>query len=216
MSETDSPYLFVYWYIDGIQQSISGGPSTSAYFSPDPSDFPGSSDGTPYTIEAVAYQYDPETNLMLSDSDSYSVTVYAPCRETAASLTASVTSCSWNGQTASAEATATVQHTGGDDAPDVEYTFTFGFKVSRIQKNGAAIGDVYAPLPQIKQGRVEPGDAKITKSFSDTYTLGNGWDPGDTFLVYARVTAWGRNAEINGKSEQCVDDDSAPFTIPRK
>ena len=23
--ETDSPYLYVYWYIDGVQQSISGG-----------------------------------------------------------------------------------------------------------------------------------------------------------------------------------------------
>lgn len=143
---------------------------------------------------------------MLSDSDSYSVTVYAPCLGTAASLIASVTSCRWNGRTASATSFASIEHAAGDDAPDVEYTFTFGFKVSRIQKNGAAIGDVYAPLPQIKQGRVEPGDAKITKSFSDTYTLSNGWDPGTRFKVVAHITAWGRNAEINGKSKECTDE----------
>ena len=133
---TDSPYLYVYWYIDGVYQSSSGGPGTSAYFSPSNYlDFPGSSDGTTYTIEAVAYQYDRDTNLMLSDSDSYTVTVYDACQETAASLTASVSSCRWDGRTASVSSSATVEHTGGD-APSVNYVLRCGIRVSRLQATG--------------------------------------------------------------------------------
>ncbi len=212
--ETDSPYLYVYWYIDGVQQSISGGPSTSAYFSPNSSDFPGSSDGTTYTIEAVAYQYDPETNLMLSDSDSYSVTVYAPCRETAASLTASVTSCSWNGRTASVTSFASIEHTGGDDAPSVTYVLNFGFEVYLLQADGTRDEDVFKALPEGIGGTVHAGDAKVSKNYSNSFTLGDGWLEGETFEVYTRATAWAINNERNAEAQECMDDDSASFTIP--
>lgn len=212
--ETDSPYLYVYWYIDGVYQSISGGPSTSAYFSPNSSEFPGSHDGTTYTIEAVAYQYDPETDLMLSDSSSYDVTVYVPCRETAASLTASITSCSWNGRTASATSFATIEHTGEDDAPSVAYILSFGFQVYRLQANGDRAGDVFNPQPERSQGTVDAGDAKVTKNYSNSYTLGGGWLEGETFEVYTRATAWATNNERNAEAQECMDDDSASFTIP--
>ena len=215
--ETDSPYLYVYWYIDGVHQSVSGGPSTSAYFSPNSSDFPGSSDGTTYTIEAVAYQYDPETNLMLSDSDSYSVIVYAPCRETAASLTASVTSCSWNGRTASATSFASIEHAGGDDAPSVSYILSFGFEVYRLQANGARAADVFKarPVRSLPGAAVDAGDPKVTMNYENSHTLGDGWLAGETFEVYTRATAWAINNERNAEAQECMDDDSASFTIPR-
>lgn len=206
---TDSPYLFVYWYIDGVHQSTSGGPSTSAYFSPNTSEFPGSSDGTTYTIEAVAYQYDPETNLMLSDTDSYSVTVYTPCDETAASLTATIVSCSWNGRTASAAAKATIEHTGGDDAPDVEYLFKFTFRVVQIKRNNDDWkADVHIPPLVISQGRVEPGDAKVSDHFSDSFTLGNGWEANDRFKVETKMVVWARNAKRGAEPEECDDTGS--------
>ena len=213
--ETDSPYLFVYWYVDGVQQSISGGPGTSASFSPNSSDFPGSPDGTTYTIEAVAYQYDPETNLMLSDSDSYDVTVYAPCLETAASLTASITSCSWNGDTASATAFASVEHSGGADAPTVDYILNFGFQVYLLQADGKRAEDVFNPQPEHSQGTVRAGNAKVTMNYSNSYTLGNGWMEGDKFEVYTRVTVWAINNERNAEPEECFDEDSDTYEIPR-
>lgn len=212
--ETDTPYLYVYWYIDGVQQSVSGGASTSAYFSPNSSDFPGSSDGTTYTIKAVAYQYDAENDVMLSDSDSYSVTVYTACQETAASLTASVTSCSWNGRTASATSFALIEHTGGDNAPSVNYILSFGFQVYRLQANGRRAGDVFNPQPERSPGTVDAGDAKVTKSYSNSYTLGDGWREGEKFEVYTRATAWAANNERNARPEECMDEDSATFTIP--
>lgn len=212
--ETDSPYLYVYWYIDGVHQSSSAGPSTSAYFSPNSSEFPGSHDGTTYTIEAVAYQYDPETNLMLSDSSSYNVTVYAPCRETAASLTASVTSCSWNGRTASVTSFATVEHTGGDDAPSVDYIINFGIKVSRLNANGAVAADIFVSPLDARPGTVDDDDDKVTENYSDSFTLGDGWREGMTFEVYTRATAWAINNERNAVGQECKDEDSATYTIP--
>ena len=212
--ETDSPYLFVYWYIDGVQQSISGGPSTSAYFSPNSSSVPGSSDGTTYTIEAVAYQYDPEDDVILSDSSSYAVTVYTACLETAASLTASITSCGWSGSTSSATAKATLNHTGGDDAPDVDYMFKFTYKVVRLQKNGAVKGNVYIPQVITSQGQASPGDAKITNNYSDSYTLSNGWPKGETFKVETEVVVWAQNADRNADPEECTDRASDTYTIP--
>lgn len=213
--ETDTPYLYVYWYIDDVYQSISGGPSTSASFSPNSSDFPGNHDGITYTIKAVAYQYDAENDVILSDSDSYSVTVYAACRETAASLTASVTSCSWNGRTASATSFATVNHTGGENAPSVTYVLNFGFEVYRLQADGKRAEDVFKAKPERSQGTVNAGDAKITKSYSESYTLGNGWDQDDTFEVYTRATAWAINNERGAEGKECMDEDSDTFTIPR-
>lgn len=217
--KTDSSYLYVYWYIDGVQQSISGGPSTSAYFSPsNSSDFPGSHDGTTYTISAVVYQYDPETDLMLSDSSSYDVTVYKGCQETAASLIASVTSCRWNGRTASATSFASIEHTGGDDAPSVTYLLNFGFQVYKLQANGrrADNGDVFNPQPvrSIPGATVNAGDPKVTMGYSNSYTLGNGWDEGDTFEVYTRVTAWGKNNDRKGVEKECFDEGCDTFTIP--
>ena len=212
--ETDSPYLFVYWYIDGVQQSISGGPGTSAYFSPNSSSFPGSSDGTTYTIEAVAYQYDPEDDVILSDSSSYAVTVYTACLETAASLTASITSCRWNGRTASATSFAMIEHTGGDDAPSVSYVLNFAFQVKRLQADGKRAGDVFNPLPLGSQGSVDAGDAKVTMNYSNSYTLGDGWRAGETFEVYTRATAWAINNERKAKPQECMDEGSDTFTIP--
>ena len=214
--ETDSLYLWVYWYIDGVQQSISGGPSTSAYFSPNASEFPGSYGGTTYTIEAVAYQYDPETNLMLSDSDSYTVIVYMPClEETAAALTASIKSCSWNGRTASAEAKATVEHTGGKNAPNVAYVLTFAFEVNRVRANGNFISNVFTADLQGKQGTVHHGDDQVTGEYSDSFNLTGNWRQGETFEVYARVTAWAKNNKRGAEAEECVDDDYAYYTIPK-
>ena len=215
--ETAPPYLYVYWYIDDVQQSISGGPSTSAYFSPNSSDFPGSSDGTTYTIQAVAYQYDPENNVFLTDTDSYSVTVYTPCQETAASLTASVTSCSWNGQTASATSFASIEHTGGDDAPSVSYILSFGFQVRRLQADGAVAEDVFNPEPvRSPPGTaVDAGDAKVTMNYSNSFTLGDGWLAGETFEVYTRATAWAINNERNAEPQECMDEGSDTYTIPR-
>ena len=213
---TDSPYLYVYWYIDGVQQSISGGPGTSASFSPNSSDFPGSSAGITYTIKAVAYQYDAENDVMLSDSDSYAVIVYTPCRETAAYLTASVTSCSWNGRTASATSFASVEHSGGDDAPSVDYVLSFGFQVYLLQANGKRARDVFNPLPVFSPpGSVKAGDAKVTMNYSNSYTLGNGWQPRDKFEVYTTATAWAINNEARAKPQECKDEGSDTYTIPR-
>ena len=212
----NSPYLYVYWYVDDVYQSISGGPSTSAYFSPNSSSFPGSSDGTTYTIKAVAYQYDAENDLMLSDTSSYSVTVYTVCQETAASLTASVTSCSWNGRTASATSVATIEHIGGDDAPSVSYILSFGFQVYLLQADGKRGEDAFNPQPVRSQegAAVDAGDAKVTMNYSNSYTLGNGWLVGQRFEVYTRVTAWATNNERGAEPEECMDEGFDTFTIP--
>ena len=214
--ETDSPYLYVYWYINDVYQSISGGPGTSASFSPNSSNFPGSSAGTTYTIKAVAYQYDAKNDVMLSDSDSYAVTVYTPCLETAASLTATVMSCSWNGATASAVAKGTIKHRGGADAPSVNYIMSFGFTVSRLQANGAVAGNVYNPPVIVSPGTVKADGAKTEASdhFSDSYTLGNGWEAGDTFIVNTTMTVWATNNDRDAAEKECIDPGSATYTIP--
>ena len=212
--ETDSPYLFVYWYVDDVYQSVSGGPSTDAYFSPNPLSFPGSSDGTTYTIEAVAYQYDAENNLMLSDTSSYSVTVYAACRKTAASLTASIESCGWNGRTASASAKGTIEHTGGKNAPSVNYLFKFTFKVLQLQGNGRVKANVYIPPVLVSPlATIKHGDAKLTKNYSDTYTLGNGWRINDRFKVETELVVWAKNTKGDVPEETCRDSWSEPLTL---
>ena len=151
---------------------------------------------------------------MLSDSGSYSVTVYKGCQETAASLIASVTSCSWNGRTASATSFASIEHTGGDDAPSVSYVLNFGFQVYKLQADGARDEDVFNPLPEGIEGTVHAGDAKVSKGYSNSHTLGNGWDEGDTFEVYTRATAWGVNNDRKGVEKECKDEGSDTFTIP--
>ena len=214
--KTDEPFYCVWWYIDDVYVGYSDGSNTatSASFSPNPSDYPGSSDGITYTIKAEVgwLEDDGDTHF---DSDSYSVTVYAPCRETAASLTASITSCRWNGRTASVTSFATVEHTGGDDAPSVDYIINFGVKVSRLDANGAVAADIYVSPLDARPGTVDDGDAKVTENFSDSYTLGNGWQEGMTFEVYTRATVWAINNERNAVGQECKDEDSDTYTIPK-
>ena len=61
---------------------------------------------------------------------------------------------------------------------------------------------------------VDAGDAKITMNYSNSYTLGNGWDAGMEFEVYTRATAWAVNNERNAVGEECMDEGSDTYTIP--
>ena len=213
--ETDEPFYGVWWYIDDVYVGYSDGSNTatSASFSPNTADYPGSSDGTTYTIKAEVGWLEDNGDTHF-DSDSYSVTVYAPCLETAASLTASITSCSWNGRTASAEATATVEHTGGPDAPTVSYTLIFAFEVNRIQKNGDFIADVFTADLQGEQETVDHGEDRVEREYSDSYDLTGNWLEGENFEVYARVTAWAINNKARAEAQECSDEGYDTYTIP--
>ena len=72
--ETDEPFYGVWWYINDVYVGYSdgGGDSTSAYFSPNTSDYPSSSAGITYTIKAEVGWLEDNGNTHF-DSDSYSL-----------------------------------------------------------------------------------------------------------------------------------------------
>ena len=69
--------------------------------------------------------------------------------------------------------------------------------------------DVYTPpiliLPANPPGRINPGDAKVSDHFSDSYTLGNGWDEGNKFKLEVEVGVWAQNGEKDAEAKQCKD-----------
>ena len=86
----------------------------------------------------------------------------------------------------------------------------------RTKVTGKWISDVYIPRAVIRLGLVRPGDAKVSDHFSNSYTLGNGWEAGDTFKVETLMKVWAKNAARNADPEECADTGSDTYTIPQR
>ena len=75
---TDEPYYAVSWYVDGVYVGTNGGGNpedTEAYFGF--YNLTGSSTGTTYTIRAEAWSIGTAENPSVSDTATYTLTVYA-------------------------------------------------------------------------------------------------------------------------------------------
>ena len=86
----------------------------------------------------------------------------------------------------------------------------------QLQANGKRGKDVFNPRPVRSPpgAAVDAGDPKVTMNYSESYTLGNGWEPEDTFEVYARATAWAINNKARAEAQECSDEGYDTYTIP--
>ena len=212
--KTSEPYTAVDWYITDVQSGenwsyaetdVGDGVKTEAYFSPNPSDFPGCFQGQIYTITAKAW------GNTSSDFESYRVTVYTQTfdpmidahigENTGVYGEATIWYMGWAGRTATLWMTAGCTNNTDDDVP---CWIKLDYQVVEINENGDLIGTWFRPNPIFLNFRLDTGE-KDGRSKSDGYTLpSGGWAIDRTFRVEGIATAYAGNdpkAEKNDKWE---------------